>query len=76
MSNPARPPFSQLLDGRTANGFDAKTWLAGRREARRLIPFTPIQRFQLPLDEAANELRPAREEQGAVVRGNEFKLGT
>lgn len=58
MSNFAKPAFSRLLDGRSANGFDAKHVLAKRREARReLIPFTPLACFDLPFDEAQNGLR-------------------
>lgn len=70
MSKPAKPPFSQLLDGRPANGFDAKTILAERREARRQIPFTPILRFGLPLSEkiaAPVEWTGAAESAGADI---------
>lgn len=59
MSKPAKPAFWNLLDGRSANRFDAKSWLARRREARReLIPFTPLACFDLPFDEAHKDLRP------------------
>lgn len=70
MSKNAKPAFSKLLDGRSANRFDAKSFLAARREVRReLIPFTPVLAFGLVLDEAQKEVRPAREEQGAEPTG-------
>jgi hypothetical protein len=70
MSNAGKPCFSSLLDGQPGNKFDARQVLAKRRERRReLIPFVPIQNFGLTVDEARNELRPARLEQGADPRG-------
>lgn len=70
MSKNAKPAFWKLLDGRSANRFDARSFLAARREQRRdLIPFTPIQTFGLALDEGRNEVRPTREERGAEPTG-------
>lgn len=70
MSKNAKPAFWKLLDGRSANRFDAKSFLAARREVRRdLIPFTPVLAFGLVLDEGRNEVRPTREERGAEPSG-------
>jgi hypothetical protein len=69
----AKSRFAQLLDGAPGNKFDARQVLAKRRERRReLIPFVPIQNFGLTVDEARNELRPARLEQGADSAGAEI----
>jgi hypothetical protein len=51
MWKPAKPSFSQLLDGQPAAKFDAKDVLKKRLEARRAQPFVPIQEFGLPLSE-------------------------